>query len=85
MASKRLIAKSELPIMPAAVAAREQFAARELTAQEVIDLRHGKRIAANGATAQEIAGVHEQQLIAMLEPVGAQLKSSVVFAAGADD
>ena len=64
---------------------KDAFQLRELSEQEAIDLRHGKRIAANGATAQEIAGVHEQQLIAMLEPVGAQLKSSVVFAAGADD
>jgi hypothetical protein len=64
---------------------KEAFELRELSEQEVIDLRHGKRIAANGATAPEVAGVHEQQLIAMLEPVGAQLKSSVVFAVNSDD
>jgi tRNA pseudouridine55 synthase len=64
---------------------KDAFELRELSEQEVIDLRHGKRIAANGANAPEIAGVHEQNLIAMLEPVGAQLKSSVVFAVGSDD
>ncbi|MEY4294067.1 MAG: hypothetical protein RIR29_717 [Actinomycetota bacterium] len=64
---------------------KDAFELRELSEQEVIDLRHGKRIAANGATSPEIAGVHEQQLIAMLEPVGTQLKSSVVFAVGSDD
>jgi tRNA pseudouridine55 synthase len=64
---------------------KDAFELRELSEQEVIDLRHGKRIAARGATAPEIAGVHEQRLIAMLEPIGTQLKSSVVFAVGSDD
>jgi tRNA pseudouridine55 synthase len=64
---------------------KDAFQLRELSEQEVTDLRHGKRIAANGATAPEIAGVHEQQLIAMLKPIGTQLKSSVVFAVGSDD
>ena len=59
---------------------KDAFELRELNEQEVIDLRHGKRIATSGATSAEIAGVHSGELIAMLEPAGSQLKSSVVFA-----
>lgn len=59
---------------------KDAFELRELNEQEVIDLRHGKRIATSGATSAEIAGVHNGELIAMLEPAGSQLKSSVVFA-----
>jgi tRNA pseudouridine55 synthase len=64
---------------------KNAFELRELSEQEVIDLRHGKRIVAGGAKATEIAGVHAQHLIAMLEPAGSQLKSSVVFALESDD
>ena len=74
------LAAGELPIMPAAAAAREQFAARELTAQEVIDLRHGKRIRSNGETAEPIAAfAPDGALIAMLTRSGKDLKSLVVF------
>lgn len=59
---------------------KDAFELRELSEQEVVDLRHGKRIANGGNSAAEIAGVHNGELIAMLEPAGAQLKSSVVFA-----
>ena len=74
------LAAGELPIMPAAAAAREQFAARELTAQEVIDLRHGKRIRSNRETAEPIAAfAPDGALIAMLTRSGKDLKSLVVF------
>lgn len=59
---------------------KDSFELRELSDQEVIDLRHGKRIDNGGTSAAEIAGVHNGELIAMLEPVATQLKSSVVFA-----
>ena len=59
---------------------KDAFELRELTEQEVIDIRHGKRISRSGQTGSEIAAVHGKQLVAMLEPVGEQLKSSVVFA-----
>jgi tRNA pseudouridine55 synthase len=55
------------------------FEIRNLSDQEVIDLRHGKRIAANGSQAKSIAGINANSLVAMLESVGDQLKSSVVF------
>jgi tRNA pseudouridine55 synthase len=64
---------------------KEAFEIRELSEQEVVDLRHGKRIESKGATSAEIAAVFEGKLIAMLEPVANQLKSSVVFALESDD
>ena len=79
------ITRENLAITSMFDSVKDAFELRELSEQEVIDLRHGKRIAAEGASGAEIAGVHSEQLIAMLEPVGDQLKSSVVFAVGADD
>ena len=66
-------------------AVRENFELRELSEQEVVDLRHGKRISANECVGKEIAGVNDQKLIAMLEKVGEQLKSSVVFVEDSHD
>ena len=59
--------------------ASKSFPTLELTDQEVIDLRHGKRIGNRLDFSGDIAAVHGEQLIAMLVPVGKQLKSSVVF------
>lgn len=59
------------------------FSVVELTEQQEIDLRHGKRIAIDefGATgASAIAAVRESRVVAMLEPIGKQFKSLVVFA-----
>jgi tRNA pseudouridine55 synthase len=66
-------------------AVKESFELRELTEEEVIDLRHGKRISANECVGKEIAGVNGKTLIAMLEQVGEQLKSSVVFVQDSND
>ena len=66
-------------------AVKENFDLRELSEQEVVDLRHGKRISANECVGKEIAGVNGQSLIAMLEKVGEQLKSSVVFVQDSHD
>jgi tRNA pseudouridine55 synthase len=66
-------------------AVRENFELRELSDQEVVDLRHGKRISANECVGKEIAGVNDQKLIAMLEKVGEQLKSTVVFVQDSHD
>lgn len=64
------------PLAEAAVANFEEFA---LTEQQVIDIRHGKRI--TGAVQGDlVAATHDGDLIAMLEPVGEKLKSVVVFA-----
>jgi len=73
-------------------AARAQFDSRELTAQEVIDLRHGKRIVMGeikeSTTARDrtIAAFGPNgDLVAMLTKAGGQLKSSVVFQEEAND
>jgi tRNA pseudouridine55 synthase len=61
-------------------AAAAAFDARNLTAAEVTDLRHGKRIAAAGF-AGDYAGFDDSGvLVAMLTDAGKQAKSTVVFA-----
>ena len=76
----------ELPILPSAAAASQQFPVKLLSEQDEVDLRHGKRLALSEAERSElaknqpIAGIRGDQLVAMLERHGAQLKSSVVFA-----
>ncbi|MEY4450686.1 MAG: hypothetical protein RLZZ304_1061 [Actinomycetota bacterium] len=71
---------SSLPILPAATAAVAQFEARNLDDQEVIDLRHGKRIRHTGETGDPIAAIApDGALIAMLTRSGKDLKSLVVF------
>lgn len=77
--------RENLGVLSSADAARAQFASRQLSAGEVIDLRHGKRIAAGeiaeAARSKVIAGFDGNgELVAMLERAGAQLKSAVVFA-----
>ena len=70
-------------------AARAQFAARQLSAQDAIDLRHGKRIAVGEILPAPITAVQPDAaiaafdetgaLIAMLTKAGSTLKSLVVF------
>jgi hypothetical protein len=56
-----------------------------LSDQEVVYLRHGKRIAANGVAGPVIAAVAGNSVVAMLESAGEQLKSLVVFTSDSDD
>ena len=79
--------KGEVKLFPIADAAREAFDVRELAAEEVVDLRHGKRIEvgviAENATAKDrviAAFAPTGELIAMLTEAGSTLKSLVVFA-----
>jgi tRNA pseudouridine55 synthase len=84
------LTRENLSVLPAAVAARQQFPVRLLSQQDEIDLRHGKRIALDDDTRAQLAGRPagtpvaalnaEGQLVAMVERGGAQLKSLVVFA-----
>ena len=76
----------DLKILPSSQAARAQFDTRELTAQEVIDLRHGKRLKLGeispspSAKDRTIAAfAPDGALVAMLANSGGQLKSQVVF------
>ena len=79
--------KGEVKLFPIADAAREAFDVRALSADEVVDLRHGKRIEvgviAENATAKDrviAAFAPTGELIAMLTKAGSTLKSLVVFA-----
>ncbi len=82
----------ELNILASRDAARAQFDSRELSAQEVVDIRHGKRIALGqvepSPTARDrtiAAFAPDGALIAMLTKSGGQLKSAVVFQEETDD
>ena len=75
------ITKDTVEILPAATAAAQQFEVRTLSVQDVIDIRHGKRLAAGENRSKlPFAGIDEAgNLVAMLERSGSQLKSIVVF------
>lgn len=76
----------DLAVLDISDAARQQFHKRILTAQEVIDLRHGKRIKSLGQGEEPIAGFDQTGLlIAMLAKSGEDLKSLVVFNHGGSD
>ncbi len=63
-------------LLDSALANFEKF---ELTEQQEIDLRHGKKI--DGSIGSEIAAaVRGDKLVAMIESAGSKLKSAVVFA-----
>jgi tRNA pseudouridine55 synthase len=68
----------ELKVISSVEAARV-FTTLELSEQQVIDLRHGKRIANEQGLTGDISAIHGDQLIAVLTPAGKQLKSQVVF------
>jgi len=76
-----------LEILDISEAARQQFTARNLSAQEEIDLRHGKRIAQVGTTDKEpVAAFSESgQLVGMVVNAGESVKSLVVFAEESND
>lgn len=59
--------------------AAKAFPTLDLSDQQVIDLRHGKRLPNANKLSGDIAAVFEGKLIAILVPSGNQLKSQVVF------
>ena len=59
--------------------ASKAFPTLELSEQDAIDLRHGKRLKNLNGISGEIAAVRDEKLIAMLTAQGKQLKSLVVF------
>ena len=75
-----------LSILPIEQAATQQFAVRELGEQEVIDLRHGKRlkVVAESETEPTAAIDSAGKLVAMLTKSGNAAKSLVVFAVGSE-
>lgn len=68
----------ELKVIPSVEAAKV-FTTLELSDEQVIDLRHGKRIANEQGLTGNVAAIRGDQLIAILIPAGKQLKSQVVF------
>lgn len=67
-------------VLDMSVAAKQQFQIRNLSEQDVIDIRHGKRLKANGEGDQPFAGIDaDGNLIAMLTVSGKDVKSLVVF------
>lgn len=79
-----------LSVLDISEAAKQQFPVRELSEQDVVYLRHGKRLKAAGEGAEPFAGIDAAgNLIAMLTVSGKDVKSLVVFntdeGAGTDD
>lgn len=73
----------KLEILDISEAARQQFQIRKLSEQDVIDLRHGKRLKAAGEGSEPFAAIDQQgTLVAMLTVSGKDVKSLVVFNEG---
>ena len=83
------LTRESLRVVSNSDAARAQFAVRQLSTQDAIDLRHGKRIAVGEIEPAPLAAVQSDApiaafdetgaLIAMLTKAGSTLKSLVVF------
>jgi tRNA pseudouridine55 synthase len=70
----------KLNVLDISEAAKQQFHVRELNEQDVIDLRHGKRLKANDEGTLPFAGIDSAgNLVAMLTVSGKDVKSLVVF------
>jgi len=76
-----------LSVLPIELAATQQFQVRELSDQDAIDLRHGKRLRVLAETETEPTAAIDSKgkLIAMLTKSGNAAKSLVVFAPGQDE
>ena len=77
--SMEVLTRENLNVTPLAVAAANNFEVLQLSQQDVIDLRHGKRIVGD-IKSTPAAGICNGEMIAMLQPVDGKLKSVVVFA-----
>lgn len=77
------ISRENFQLLPIADAATAAFSVRLLSDQEVVDLRHGKRISIGEISdkgTSEIAAIDcDGKLVAMLTRVDSKLKSVVVF------
>ncbi len=74
------LSPEKLKVLNISEAAKQQFHVRELNEQDVIDLRHGKRLKANQEGTQPFAGIDSAgNLVAMLTVSGKDVKSLVVF------
>ena len=74
------LSPEKLNVLDISEAAKQQFHVRELNEQDVIDLRHGKRLKATQEGPQPFAGIDSAgNLVAMLTVSGKDVKSLVVF------
>jgi len=74
------LTQEKLKVLNISEAAKQQFHVRELSEQDAVDLRHGKRLKAEGEGREPFAGVDSQgNLVAMLTVSGKDVKSLVVF------
>lgn len=81
--SLETLSTETLSVLDISEAAKQQFHTRKLSEQDVVDLRHGKRLKALGEGDEPFAGVDSTgQLIAMLTVSGKDVKSLVVFNTG---
>ena len=79
------LTSEKLELLNIAEAAQQQFQVRLLSDQEVIDLRHGKRLVVKTEGAEPFAGLDSKgNLIAMLTVSGKTVKSLVVFNEGTE-
>jgi tRNA pseudouridine55 synthase len=80
------LASETLEVLPIEQAATQQFKVRALGEQDVIDLRHGKRLKVMDETETEPTAAIDSngKLVAMLTKSGNAAKSLVVFAVGPD-
>lgn len=84
--SLETLSAETLSVLDISEAAKQQFHTRQLSEQDVVDLRHGKRLKVAGEGAEPFAGVDSTgQLIAMLTVSGKDVKSLVVFNTGEQD
>jgi tRNA pseudouridine55 synthase len=72
----------EPDLLSLAEVAQKIFSTAELSSTQRTDLIHGKRIDLDGAGL--VAGLHQGELVAILEPVGKQYRSVTVFPEGVD-
>ena len=78
--AKQITDLENLALTPLAQAASDLFPIINLSAEQVTDLIHGKRLSDVGEQSGLIAGLSGSgDLVAVLEPVGSDLKSVVVF------
>ena len=69
-----------LDVLDISEAAKQQFHTRKLSEQDVVDLRHGKRLKAAGEGAEPVAAIDQHgTLVAILTLSGKDVKSLVVF------
>ena len=75
------LSRDTVTLLPLVDAAKAIFPSIDLSDQDVTDLRHGKRLKAPAGVESTLAGIDAQNnLVAILEKSGTQLKSAVVFA-----